>query len=29
MGQYYHPTMMDEEGNINWIYTHDYHKGNE
>ena len=23
MGQYYHPTMIDEEGNITWIYTHD------
>ena len=20
MGQYYHPTMMDEEGNITWIF---------
>lgn len=27
MGQYYHPTMIDEEGNITWIYTHDYHCG--
>ena len=27
MGQYYHPTMIDETGNITWIYTHDYHNG--
>ena len=27
MGQYYHPTMIDEKGNITWVYTHDYHNG--
>ena len=27
MGQYYHPTMIDEAGNITWVYTHDYHNG--
>ena len=27
MGQYYYPTMIDEEGNITWVYTHDYHNG--
>ena len=27
MGQYYHPTMIDEEGNINWINTHAYDNG--
>ena len=27
MGQYYHPTMIDEEGNITWINTHAYDNG--
>jgi hypothetical protein len=27
MGQYYHPTMIDESGNIFWIYTHHYGDG--
>ena len=27
MGQYYHPTMIDENGNITWVYTHHYSDG--
>ena len=27
MGQYYHPTMIDQEGNISWINTHAYGNG--
>lgn len=27
MGQYYHPTMIDQEGNITWINTHAYDNG--
>ena len=27
MGQYYHPTMIDDEGNITWINTHAYDNG--
>ena len=27
MGQYYHPTMIDNEGTISWINTHAYENG--
>ena len=27
MGQYYHPTLIDAEEHVSWLYTHDYDNG--